>query len=132
VEQPELWWPNGFGEQRLYGAGNFEVGFRTVELHDYRLSVAEGEREVRAPLDAFAHDFFLLDVGGNRYVMTRTENLAPLLDLPRTVLELESGVLRNVGAVAAIGLVADDVIDLLPGEERAVSVDSAEGWNARV
>jgi beta-mannosidase len=39
VEQPELWWPNGFGEQRLYGAGNFEVGFRTVELHDYRLSV---------------------------------------------------------------------------------------------
>jgi beta-mannosidase len=95
--------------------------------------VAEGDREVHAPLGAFAHDVFLLDVGGaNRYVMSRTENLAPLLDLPATELELVGGVLRNVGAVAAIGVVADDVIDLLPGEERAVSVDRAEGWNARV
>jgi hypothetical protein len=41
-------------------------------------------------------------------------------------------VLRNVGAVAAIGVIADDVIDLLPGEERAVSIETAEGWNARV
>ena len=95
--------------------------------------VAEGDREVRAPLDAFAHDVFLLDIGGaNRYVMSRTENLAPLLDLPATELELAGGILRNVGVVAAIGVVADDVIDLLPGEERAVSVDRAEGWNARV
>jgi beta-mannosidase len=94
--------------------------------------VAEGIDDVRAPLDAFAHDVFVLDVGGNRYVLSRTENLAPLLDLPRTELRLEGGVLRNVGAVAAIGVIAGDVIDLLPGEERAVSVDTAEGWNARV
>ena len=40
--------------------------------------------ELAAPLDAFARDVFLLDLGArNRYVMTRTENLAPLLDLPR-------------------------------------------------
>ncbi len=46
--------------------------------------VAEVEEgELVAPLDAFAHDVFLLDLGRNRYVMTRTENLAPLLDLPR-------------------------------------------------
>jgi beta-galactosidase/beta-glucuronidase len=32
VEEPELWWPNGLGEQRLYRAGDFAVGFRTVEL----------------------------------------------------------------------------------------------------
>jgi beta-mannosidase len=94
--------------------------------------VAEGESEVRAPLDAFAHDVFLLDVGSNRYVMSRTENLAPLLDLPATRLELAAGVLRNTGAVAAIGVVAGDVIDLLPGEERLVEVDAAEGWNAHV
>jgi beta-mannosidase len=104
-----------------------------ARLHDLDgRVVAEGESEVRAPLDAFAHDVFLLDVGGNRYVMTRAENLAPLLDLPPTELELAGGVLRNVGGVAAIGVVADDVVDLLPGEERAVSVDGAEGWNARV
>jgi hypothetical protein len=94
--------------------------------------VAEGEREVRAPLDAFAYDVFLLDTGGNRYVMSRTENLAPLLDLPTTTLELAGGVLRNTGGVAAIGVVAGDVLDLLPGEERRVSVGTAEGWNARV
>ena len=95
--------------------------------------VAEDDHEVHAPLDAFAHDMFVLDVGGvNRYVMSRTENLAPLLDLPPAELVLAGGVLRNVAAVAAIGVVADDVIDLLPGEERTISVDGAEGWNARV
>jgi beta-mannosidase len=31
VEEPELWWPNGLGPQRLYDAGGFQVGFRTVE-----------------------------------------------------------------------------------------------------
>jgi beta-mannosidase len=104
-----------------------------ARLHDLDgRVVAEGEREVCAPLDAFAHDVFLLDVGGNRYVMSRTENLVPLLDLPPTKLELTGGVLRNAGPVAAVGIVAGDVIELLPGEERAVSVDSAEGWNARV
>jgi beta-mannosidase len=93
--------------------------------------VAEGERELVAPLDAFAHDVFLLDLVTNRYVMTRTENLAPLLDLPRATLELRDGVLRNVGDVAAVGVVTDrDVVDLLPGEE--CEATRAEGWNARV
>ena len=34
VERPELWWPNGLGEQRLYRveALGIDVGFRTVEL----------------------------------------------------------------------------------------------------
>jgi len=93
--------------------------------------VAEGEEEVAAPLEAFAYDVFLLDVSGNRYVMTRAETLAPLLDLPRTTLELAGGVLRNTGPVAAIGVVtSDDVLDLLPGEERATEGTVAEGWNA--
>jgi hypothetical protein len=104
--------------------------------------VAEGDDEISVPLDAFAYDVFLLDVGGNRYVMTRTENLAPLLDLPATRLQLVDGVLRNVGDAAAIGVVLegdrwarfeDNVLDLLPGEERAAgAAQRAEGWNARL
>ena len=95
--------------------------------------VAEGEGDVAAPLDAFAYDIFLLDVGGNRYVMSRTENLAPLLDLPPTTLELDGGVLRNTGSVAAIGVVTDgDVLDLLPGEAVSIEGARAEGWNARL
>ncbi|HZT91308.1 MAG TPA: glycoside hydrolase family 2 TIM barrel-domain containing protein [Gaiellaceae bacterium] len=39
VEQPDLWWPSGMGEQRLYDAGGFAVGFRTVELDGYRFVV---------------------------------------------------------------------------------------------
>jgi len=103
---------------------------RLVDL-DGRV-VAEGDGEVAAPLDDFAHDVFLLDLGTNRYVMSRTENLAPLLDLPRTTLALEGGMLRNTGDVAAIGVVCDDVLDLLPGEAVAVSRTDAEGWNARL
>jgi hypothetical protein len=75
--------------------------------------------------------------------MSRTEDLAPLLDLPRTNLVLENGVVRNAGPVAAIGVVLeaderwalfdDNVLDLLPGEERdAGAAVRAEGWNARV
>jgi beta-mannosidase len=105
--------------------------------------VAEGTGEVAAPVDAFAHDVFLLDVGGNRYVMSRTENLAPLLDLPQATLALDGGVLRNSGDVAALGVILesddrralfdDNVLDLLPGEERpAGPATRAEGWNARV
>jgi beta-mannosidase len=43
VDEPELWWPNGSGEQRLYDAGEFEVGFRTVELRDDYTLVVNGE-----------------------------------------------------------------------------------------
>jgi beta-mannosidase len=102
---------------------------RLVDL-DGRV-VAEGETEVSAPLDAFGYDVFLLDLGTNRYVLSRTENLAPLLDLPRTTLELADGVLRNTGEVAAIGIVLDDdVVDLLPGEAVRSTSLRAEGWNA--
>lgn len=97
-------------------------------------AVAEGDGEVRAPLDAFAHDVFVLDLdGANRYVMSRTENLAPLLDLPPAALTLEGTVLRNVGDVAAIGVITDgDVLDLLPGEAVEIEGTRAEGWNARL
>ena len=103
---------------------------RLVDL-DGRV-VAEVESGVSdAPLDAFAHDVFILDLVTNRYVMTRTANLAPLLDLPATTLSLADGVLRNTGDVSAIGVVTEsDVLDLLPGEERAIDGTRAEGWNA--
>ena len=88
------------------------------------------------------HDVFLLDLGRNRYVMTRAETLEPLLDLPRAELAFAGGVLRNVGTVAALGIVledarpyddpgwitfSDNVLDLLPGEERAVEVGGPVG-----
>jgi beta-mannosidase len=106
--------------------------------------VAEGETEVAAPLDAFAYDVFVLDVGGvNRYVMTRTENLAPLLDLPTTTLRRRGTMLENTGTFVALGVVVesddrwamldDNVLDILPGESVAVGdFARAEGWNARV
>jgi beta-mannosidase len=114
---------------------------RLVDL-DGRV-VVEGDGEVRAQLDAFATDVFLVDLVTNRYVMTRTESLAPLLDLPRATLELRDGVLRNTGDVAALGVILeadhrwahfdDNVLDLLPGEERAAGpATRAEGWNAAV
>lgn len=119
--------------------------------------VAEGEGELAVPLDAFAHDVFLLDLGPQRrYVMTRRETLAPLLDLPRAELEIVADsnyrVFRNISGTAALGLVledarpceapawvtfSDNVLDLLPGEERRIEVAGpveellVEGWNAR-
>lgn len=94
--------------------------------------VAEGDGEISAPLDSIETDVFLVDLhGANRYVMTKTDDLAPLLDLPHASVELRDGLLRNRGDVAAIGIVLGDVIDLLPGEERRVDVDGpVEGWNA--
>lgn len=119
-------------------------------------TVAEGEGELAAPLESFAHDVFLLDLGPrSRYVMTRTDNLAPLLDLPRAELEIVADsnyrVFRNTSGVAALGLVledarpydapgwvtfSDNVFDLLPGQERRIEVEGpagelrVEGWNA--
>ena len=45
IESPELWWPNGLGDQRLYDVPELgiSVGFRTVELADYAL-VVNGRR----------------------------------------------------------------------------------------
>jgi beta-mannosidase len=103
---------------------------RLVDLDGRVVAEVDGG-VIEAPLDAFAHDVFLLDLVTNRYVMTRTENLAPLLDLPPTTLSLSDGVLRNLGDVSAIGVVTDgDVLDLLPGEEREIEGKRAEGWNA--
>jgi beta-mannosidase len=124
---------------------------RFVDL-DGRVVAEVEQGELAAALDAFAHHVFLLDLGANRYVMTRTQDLAPLLDLPRTELTFDGSVLRNAGTVAALGIVledarpydepgwvtfSDNVLDLLPGEERELTVAGpvgalrVEGWNAR-
>ena len=64
--------------------------------------------------------------------MTTTGNLAPLLDLPPAQLGLRDGVLSHRAGPAAIGVLAGDVVDLLPGESRAVDFDGVpEGWNVR-
>jgi hypothetical protein len=123
---------------------------------------------VSVPLPAIATDVFLLDlslrddgvvVSSNRYLMTRTGDLAPLLAVPRAGLDLRQGegclVLSHGGGPAALGIVVEDarpaaspgwavlsdnVIDLLPGETRELSLEwrdvpdtgrelSAEGWN---
>ena len=129
---------------------------RFVDL-DGRQVAAVDEGELAAPLDAFAHDVFVLDLGPrSRYVMTRTENLSPLLDLQRASLHVERTprnrlLLGNVGSVAALGVVledarpydepgwvtfSDNVLDLLPGETREIELGGpvgdliVEGWNA--
>jgi beta-mannosidase len=98
--------------------------------------VAEAADEIVAPT-AELDRVFMLDLDGrNRYVMTTEHTLAPLLDLPRTTIELAGGMITNNGDVAAIGVVLegdvdDNVIDLLPGESRVVgAATAAEGWNA--
>ena len=129
---------------------------RFVDL-DGTVVAEAAEGELAAPLDAFAHDVFLLDLGANRYAMTRTEDLAPLLELPRATIAVERTprnklLLGNVGPVAALGLVlederpydapgwvtfSDNVLDLLPGETRELELGGpvgplrVEGWNAR-
>ena len=109
--------------------------------------------ELVAPLEAFASDVFLLDAGGNRYVMTRAVDLAPLLDLPAATLEVsrssDAVTLRHAGGPAAVGVVLEDarpydapawvvfednVLDLLPGESRSIRATRhgpllVEGWN---
>jgi beta-mannosidase len=116
------------------------------------------EGELVAPLAAFAGDVFLLDLGENRYAMTRTEDLSPLLDLQPAELKTERTpsntlLLANAGGVAALGIVledarpfdapgwvtfSDNVLDLLPGETREIEIEGplgelhVEGWNARV
>jgi beta-mannosidase len=129
---------------------------RFVDL-DGRVVAEIEEGELAAALDAFAHDVFVLDLGANRYVMTRTEDLSPLLALPHAQLAVEhtprsSLLLGNVGVVAALGVVledarpydapgwvtfSDNVVDLLPGETREIDLGGpvgeliVEGWNAR-
>jgi beta-mannosidase len=110
---------------------------------------AESSQAIAALRDRLG-DVFVLDLEGrNRYVMTTSTTLAPLLDLPQADIELAQSdgtvTLHNTGAVAALGLVvdagpdaflSDNVLDLLPGEERMLRVEGAgakisvEGWNA--
>ena len=60
LDRPELWWPNGLGEQRLYtlraGGRELAIGFRTIELDGYRLTVNGEPTQIRGwnwvPLDA--------------------------------------------------------------------------------
>jgi beta-mannosidase len=114
---------------RIFG----DVTARIVDLEGG--VVAEAREEIAAPLDAIGTDVFVLDLEGrNRYVMTTTENLAPLLDLPQAELSIQRAsntvLLTNVGGVAAVGVLAGDVIDLFPGESREVELDGPlEGWN---
>jgi beta-mannosidase len=77
VDRPELWWPNGMGQQRLYtvcvGGREVTVGFRTIELRDDYMLVVNGETaEIRGwnwvPIDAL-------------YGVPRREKLAHLLSL---------------------------------------------------
>jgi beta-mannosidase len=129
---------------------------RLIDLDGAVVAVATGG-ELTASCADFVGDVFLLDLAGaNRYVMSRTGDLAPLLDLPPASLEAvrEDGavVLRCTGDVAALGVVledarpvgaagwvtfSDNVLDLLPGEERRIEVGGlaaelvVEGWNAR-
>jgi glycosyl hydrolase family 2 len=98
--------------------------------------VAEGRGELAAPTGELG-DVFVLDLEGrNRYVMTTSVGLAPLLDLPPARIELRGDSIVNTGDVAAIGVVlhgdvSENVLDLLPGETRVVGLATgAEGWNA--
>jgi beta-mannosidase len=138
----------GRNEARAHVAG----AARFIDI-DGRVVAETPGGEIVAPLDAFATDVFLLDLDANRYVMTRTDSLAPLLDLPPAAVEARrEGTtlhLRHLGGPAAIGMVVEDarryeapgwvvfsdnVIDLLPGESRTIEVHGAgellvEGWN---
>ena len=76
VDAPELWWPNGMGEQHLYdveaGGVRFAVGFREVSFDDYELRVNGVAVPVKGwnwvPIDAL-------------YGVPRPEKLAHLLGL---------------------------------------------------
>lgn len=117
--------------------------------------------EIAAPVSAFSSDVLILDLVTdsvqNRYVMSRTDDLAPLLDLDLALLEAEfdgdGGYLHlrlhPPTSSAAFGIVLEDarpyeapgwvvfednMFDLLPGETRTIRVEGAgelliEGWN---
>jgi beta-mannosidase len=141
---------------RIWAWGVDDAVSRLVDLDGAVVAESHAD-EIAAPLEAFSSDVFLLDLGMNRYVLSRTENLAPLLDLPPAEVAAElddDGVhlhlhLHPPAPAAALGIVLEDarphdapgwvvfednVIDLLPGESRTIRVDGAreilvEGWN---
>ncbi|MGW0086723.1 glycoside hydrolase family 2 protein [Streptomyces sp. NPDC003393] len=153
--------PTGTAVARIVDAHGTEAARRTWPL----TPTAAGEPgrplhlgTLRAPLEAVCTDVFFLDLAlyddagtplaGNRYLCSRTTDLAPLLDLPpariEAVAEPHQGSddrgrirLRHVAGPAAPGLLLEDarpydrpgwvvfgdnVIDLLPGEETSVDV----------
>jgi beta-mannosidase len=93
--------PAYWGVARAYRAGHVSAEFATcawggqaelaARIHGNCVArivdangavVCEGAGEIRASVDAIDTDVFILDLEGrNRYVMTRTQNLEPLLDL---------------------------------------------------
>lgn len=125
--------------------------------------------ELRVPLAAVAGEIFLLDLlletesgerADNRYLQSAAADFAPLTALGRAEVALERAdtdavTLRHLGGPAALGIVleddrpaaapgwvvfADNLIDLLPGEERRIAFTlegverrslrvRAEGWN---
>ncbi|MCU1491169.1 MAG: hypothetical protein JWM85_2574, partial [Acidimicrobiaceae bacterium] len=104
--------------------------------------------ELRVGRSAIRTDAFVLDLsfdnddnGPNRYLMSRTEDLSPLLELAPAQLEAsieaDSLWLRHLAGPAALGLVAsdarapgatgwlvleDNLVDLLPGEQRRIGL----------
>jgi beta-mannosidase len=154
--------PAYWGVARAYRAGHVSAQFATsawggesevrarihgdctARLVDLRGTVvAEGIGEIAAPLASIETDVFVLDLDGrNRYVMTRTANLAPLLDLEPAELDVSRAgsrlTLRHAGGPAALGIVveaasvSDSVLDLLPGESRTLEAEGElviGGWN---
>jgi beta-mannosidase len=153
--------PAGTAVARILDAYGTEVARRMWHL----TPTASGEPDrpqhlgtLTAPLEAVGTDVFFLDLvlydpdgaalAGNRYVCSRTTDLAPLLDLPHARIEAVAEPckdsadrvrirLRHQAGPAAPGLVLEDarpydcpgwavfgdnVIDLLPGEEAVVDV----------
>ena len=137
---------------RIWVWGQERTWARLVEV-DGRVVEDSANAEIAAPLEAFSSDVFLLDLGLNRYVLSRTDNLAPLLDLEPATLELDLSEgrlhVQHIAGPAALGLViedarpydapgwavfSDNMIDLMPGESRTIDVDGAGellvgGWN---
>lgn len=125
----------------------------------WRVAVSRGlpvqVGELTADLTALATELFLLDLvcwpdgepeRANRYLLSRTTDLAPLLDLPPATVDTTVARARDAwqvtlthrGGPAALGLTIEDDrpysepgwavfddngIDLLPGESRMVTVD---------
>jgi beta-mannosidase len=128
------------GEPEVRARIHGDCAARIIDLHG--TVIAEGRGEIAVELGSITTDVFLLDLdGSNRYVMSRTADLAPLLDLPGAELDVNRDgprlELANRGEVAAIGvvlegLVSDNVLDLLPGESRVIEADgevAVGGWN---
>ena len=139
----------GVGRRRRGACACRRRRARFVDLDGTVVAEADGG-ELAAPLDAFAHDVFLLDLERAQPLRddAHREPRAAARRCRRARVELaRDGVAANCGDVAAIGVVlgigrstgrtsfSDNVLDLLPGEERELDGRAGElrveGWNAR-